>query len=431
VRASIGPTIPRACGSLCLLLLAVGAASDAAGADLFVAAGGDDHQRGSQKQPFREIRAAISVARPGDTIHVGDGSYLGFDIERIAATAAAPLIIRAEGDAAVVTATSDRGDNRDTIRISECAFVTIDHLHSYHAHRAGCRVDHSPDTTIVRCTFGGCAVWGLFTDFSDRLRIERNTCYGSVEQHGCYVSNSCTSPVVRANIFNDNAGCGLHMNGDAHQGGPGLIRDALVEDNVIFNNGTKGGSGINCDGVVDGVFRDNLIYSAHASGLSLYRIDAAGPSTHALIVGNTILVAKDGRWAINISNDSTGAILYDNILLNDNPRHGSIAFDGTASIASCQCDHNVLCGGGIVATTDGGDSVLSFAKWQALGFDAHSGTASVSDLFRDAEHADFTLLPGSTVRAGGVSHFAGTTAPRTNLLGKPRGAGQGYSIGAY
>ena len=39
------------------------------------------------------------------------------------------------------------------------------------------------------------------------------------------------------------------MNGDVSQGGDGIISGALVEENIIYDNGVGGGSGINCDGV--------------------------------------------------------------------------------------------------------------------------------------------------------------------------------------
>ena len=70
-----------------------------------------------------------------------------------------------------------------------------------------------------------------------------------MKEHGIYVGNSGDRPIVRGNIAWGNQVCGIHMNGDVSQGGDGIISGALVENNVIFDNGRKGGSGINCDGV--------------------------------------------------------------------------------------------------------------------------------------------------------------------------------------
>ncbi len=69
---------------------------------------------------------------------------------------------------------------------------------------------------------------------------------------------------------------------------------------------TGGGSRINMDGVINSIVRDNLLYDNHASGISLYHIDAATGSTGDIVVNNTIVNAADGRWCVNINSDSTG-----------------------------------------------------------------------------------------------------------------------------
>ncbi len=416
-----------------LSVLANGAAL--AGADWYCSPSGSDSNAGTQANPFRQIRAAVAVAQPGDTILVADGSYLGFSILNFTGTASAPLTIHAQGTGAIVTNTTDRTDydsNRDIIFISYCSYVVIDGLQGYNATRAGLRVDNSPNVTVEHCTFGNCTVWGMFTDFSNNLLLQYNDCYGSVQQHGCYVSDSSLSPTVRYNTFHDNAACGLHMNGGMADGPPGLISNALIEFNVIYNNGAPaGGSGINCDGVVNGTFLGNVVYNEHASGMSLYCDDGSPASTNAVIIGNTFDMASDGRWDLNIANASTGAKVYDNILLNHNPSHGSIMFDATNSITGFTSDYNVLCTGGIEVTEDGGASTIGFPAWKTAGFDAHSITATQAALFTDWSTGKYTLIPGAPAIGAGVAAFAGTTAPNVDLVGNPRPGPTGYSIGAY
>ncbi len=182
------------------------------GADWYIAPSGADTNPGTQASPFRQIRAGVAAAAPGDTILVADGSYLGFSIISFAGTAVAPLTVKAQGTGAIVTNTTDRTDydsNRDIIFISVSSYVVIDGLQGYSATRAGLRVDSSQHVTVQNCTFGNCTTWGIFTDFSDYLLIHNNACYGSFEQHGCYVSNTCTSAVVSHNRLHDNASCGL------------------------------------------------------------------------------------------------------------------------------------------------------------------------------------------------------------------------------
>ena len=74
----------------------------------------------------------------------------------------------------------------------------------------------------------------------------------------------------------------------------GVISPRLVERNIIYSNGTAGGSGINCDGVGDSIIQDNLIYDALASGISLYGGDAATGAQNDLVVNNTILQSSTG-----------------------------------------------------------------------------------------------------------------------------------------
>jgi hypothetical protein len=107
------------------------------------------------------------------------------------------------------------------------------------------------------------------------------------------------------------------MNGDLSQGGNGLISGARIERNVIHGNGENGGSAINCDGVQESLIRNNLLYGNHASGISLYRIDVAEGAMNNGVVNNTIRMAPDGRWAINIKNRSTDNTVSNNILLHD------------------------------------------------------------------------------------------------------------------
>ena len=89
------------------------------------------------------------------------------------------------------------------------------------------------------------------------------------------MSNSADRPVIRGNTSRGNRQCGIHINGDASQGGDGIISGARIENNLISDNGRGGGSGINCDGVQDSKIQNNLLYENHSSGISLYRVDGA------------------------------------------------------------------------------------------------------------------------------------------------------------
>jgi parallel beta-helix repeat protein len=197
------PTRAALCAGLVLLALDVGMTS-ALAETFYTAPAGDDNNIGTQLQPLRQIRKALLLVKPGDTILVNDGDYLGFDVRELHATAGLQFIIRALGANTNILPTSDRDDNRDTILVTFSSHVVIDGLRSYQANRAAVRVDNSPRVTIRNGVFGNNATWGIFTDFSDDLLLENNECFGSVEQHGIYVSNSGDRPIVRGNRVHDN-----------------------------------------------------------------------------------------------------------------------------------------------------------------------------------------------------------------------------------
>jgi len=221
----------------------------------------------------------------------------------------------------------------------------------------------------------------------------------------------------------DNHANGLHFNGDAELGGgDGLIENALVEGNVIWGNGAGGGSGINMDGGVNGVIRNNLLYENHSSGISLYRIDAAAGASGNLIVNNTIVNAADGRWCININEGSTNNTVRNNILWNLHPSRGVIVIDDS-SRPGFASDYNSLMDR---MSPDGDSTILDLPDWQALGYDAHSFVASPVEHFL-VPGSDFHLLASSPAVDAGT--LAG--APTTDLDGNPRPMGGGVDLGAY
>ena len=298
------------------------------------------------------------------------------------------------------------GSSRAGIRAVECEHVWLLDNHAYDNYR-----------------------WGIFTGCCTDLVIEGNECSGAEDEHGIYVSNSGDRPTIRNNELWGNNANGIHMNGDASitcqasfVDNDGVISDAVVEQNVIYDNGLGGGSGINCDGVADSYFANNLVYAAHASGMSLYQIDAAAPATNNLVVNNTIFVAADGRWAMNIQDGSTGNTLLNNILLTLHASRGSIDISAD-SLAGLVSDYNV-----VTDNFSEDDNWISLAAWQtSTGQDANSVLAIPADVFENMANDDYHLLPTSPARNAGTA----TSAPNVDLDGNPRPVGAAVDIGAY
>lgn len=418
MRSGDAPRVCRgAVGAIFVLLLA----HAAHGATYWVKNGGSDAANGlSQATAWATLVHAADVVGPGDTVRVQGGDYQGFYLET-SGTAGSPITFQADGPN--VRITQNNPTTPDGINLEGASWVVLDGFVVNDRSRAGIRAVLGDHVTIRNCSLGSNFKWGILTGFVDDLLIEHNEAYGSEDEHGIYVSNSSDRPVVRYNRVHHNVGNGLHFNGDAETCcGDGLIEDAVVEGNVIWENGTAGGSGINMDGGVGGVIRNNLLYANHASGISLYRIDGGAPSTGNLVVNNTIVQASNARWAINISDGSTGNTLRNNILWNAHPSRGVISIDN-ASRPGFTSDYNSVMSR---FSLDGGDTVVSLATWQGQGYDAHSFVATPADHFV-SPGSDWHLLPTSPAVDVGTA----TGAPSVDLDGAPRPIGAGVDLGAY
>ena len=384
----------------------------------------------TQAQPCRQIRNALDLVGPSDTILVGDGSYLGFDVDDIDGQPGQPITIQAQGSNAVVTVTTDRPDNRDTIFITFSDWIVIDGLRSSNANRAAVRVDNSDHVTVRNGVFGTNGTWGIFTDFSDDTLLEANECYGSVGEHGIYVSNSSDRPIVRGNHLHGNARAGLHMNGDLSAGGDGVISGALVENNVIHGNGggspvaTGGAAGINMDGVQDSIVRNNLLYDNHATGIVAFQEDGGQGPRGLQILHNTVDQASNGRWALQIF-DTAGAILVrNNVLYNRHPTRGSLNYGDATDVANTDSDYNVL----ERVSPDGDATIFTLAQWQGMGHEPHSvSLGSLASLFVNANGGDYHLPAGSPAVDRGIT----LPAVAVDIEGTARPQGSSSDAGSY
>jgi MYXO-CTERM domain-containing protein len=402
------------------LLALVTTARAAAAADYVVAENGDDDADGSMGSPWATLQNAADHVGPGDTVTVLPGSYAGFYLET-SGTESEPIVWSAQDG---VTIDEDNPVTPDGINIEGADHVVVEGFRVVGAGRAGIRAVLCRNVTIRSNILEDNFRWGILTGFCDDLLIERNEAFGSIDEHGIYVSNSGDRPVIRFNLIHDNNANGIHMNGDAEQGGDGVISEALVDSNIIFGNGAAGGSGINCDGVQDSRIVNNLVYDSHASGISLYQIDGGDSSTNNVIVNNTILVADDGRWALNVQDASTGNRAYNNIFLSGHPARGSINVSAD-SMSGFTSDFNVVTDR---LTPDGDATILSLAQWRnQTGQDASSLVAGEGELFAQPASDDYHLTSASPATNAGTD----AEAPSLDLDGTTRPRDGAFDIGAY
>lgn len=396
-------------------------------ATFHVAPTGNDANIGlSLATAFATLQHGADVALAGDTVLVEPGDYQGFAAMNNSGTSNAPIVFIGAGPGVSITSPCSYND-LDGINVEGVNWVVVEGFTVNDMPRTGIRTVLSDQVTIRHNSCHSNYKWGILTGFAEHVVIEYNSCSGSEDEHGIYFGNSADDPIIRFNHVFDNNANGIHMNGDESQGGDGIISNAQVYGNVIHDNGVAGGSGINCDGVVNSVFYNNLLYGNHASGISLYRIDGGGPSTGNRVYNNTIINADDARWCVNITDGCTGDQVLNNILINLHPFRGSIvvaadALDGFVS------DYNLVVER---LSPDGDATILDMAGWQALGYDAHSQVADAqSALFMGYQSGDFHPLSAAAQMVD-----AGTNAVNAvvidDLDGTARPQGATYDIGCF
>jgi hypothetical protein len=411
---------------VCVTTIVVSAiASTASAAEYFVDPAGNNADAGNATAPWQTLQFAANQVGPGDRVTVRPGNYAGFHLTT-SGNAAAPIEFLAQPGVLVNQPNPVRTDHG--INLENASHVIVDGFAVTGMNRAGIRSvgvdgDEFASHVTIRNTHAyDNGRWGILTGFVDDLLIEHNETSGSAIEHGIYVSNSGDRPTIRNNISWGNHANGIHMNGDASLGGDGIISGALVSGNIIYGNGTGGGSGINMDGVQDSRIENNLIYDHHSSGISLYQIDGGGGANNNVVVNNTIHVASNGRWALNIQDGSTGNQVFNNILLNDHPSRGAIDICGEC-LANFASDYNV-----VISRFTSDDTGYNLAQWQAAtGNDLHSIVATAPSLFVNPAAGDYRLLADALARDAGTMNLA----PMFDLDGKPRPIGATIDVGAY
>ena len=390
----------------------------------YVSKNGKDSNNGlSINNAFSTLQKAANIVSAGDSVIVLEGNYTGFDI-RTSGTENSPIVFNAVNQS--VTIDQPNYKTSDGINIENANWIVIDGFKVINQPRAGIRAAVS-DFIVIKnncCTQNN--YWGIFTGFTNDIIIENNICSYSVQQHGIYVSNSGDRPIVRDNECYGNKGCGIQLNADVSQGGDGIISNAIINGNILHDNGTGGGSAINLDGVQNSVIYNNLIYNNHATGIALFMIDGAEGSKNNKVYNNTIINPADSRWTMLINSGSTEDTLYNNIFINHHNFRGSISVDAS-SITNFFSDYNIIVDR---LSSDDGESNMSIADWQKLGYDLHSRLAAPEDqLFVNSGSGDFHLITGSQAINTGTPLVSYLVSD--DITGIHRPQGDGFEIGAY
>jgi len=404
-----------------------------------VALGGSNGNNGSQGNPWRTIQHAVDSVSPGDLILIHAGTYEGARIEE-SGTAVSPITLRAsDGESVLINQPGPDNVHDSNLELetwedgASVAYWIIEGLEVADAPNWGIDIRGSETLHAHHITIRNNIVhnngWsggktGIFAAFTNDIIIEGNESYNNGE-HGIYINNSSDRFTIRDNHVYDNANSGIHLNGDIESGGDGVMTDGLVENNIITNNAVVGGgAAINMDGVSDSTVLNNLLYNNHASGIAIFQENGSECSQNNRILHNTIYMPDDGRWAIIIASpDCINNQLYNNIFYSEHSFRGSINIPA-ASVVGLESDDNIVTDR---FTTDDGDSILTLAEWQALGYDANSFIATPAQIFANAPAQNFHLFAESAAVDNGRLL---PDAP-TDLEGNGRPSGIAPDIGAY
>jgi parallel beta-helix repeat protein len=390
----------------------------------YVSENGNDSNNGLTPQSaFATLQHAADLVSAGDSVLVLTGNYVGFDV-RANGTQTQPIVFKAIEDNVVI---DERNSvTTDGINIENASWIVVDGFEVKDQPRAGIRAAVSDFITIRNNYCHNNFRWGIFTGFTDDLIVENNTCSFSEDEHGIYVSNSSDRPIIRNNHSFNNNGCGIHMNGDISMGGDGIISNAVVEGNIIHDNGYGGGSAINMDGVQNSEIFNNLIYNNHATGIAMYQIDGGDASKNNKVYNNTIIQPSDGRWNILVTDGSTENTIYNNILINHHSFRGSISIDA-ASTTGFVSDYNVLVNR---LSNDDGNSNMTLSQWQAMGYDLHSMIADPENqIFVDYPNNNYHLLQNAQAVNVATNLVLPTVFDDLDNISRPQG--NGFDIGCY
>jgi parallel beta-helix repeat protein len=361
---------------------------------------------------------------------VFDGNYQAFQVTK-SGTAAAPIVIMAQGSGATITSSGSSGDG---VLLSNVSYVTLQGFKIQNSTRRCISGSNSSPTSpmkglIVRgntCTNAGHE--GIYLSEVSSSLVEGNTVTnpgqdGQDRGHGMYLANAGSdNTIIRGNTLtgmNASDSAGLHMNGDLSVGGDGIISGVVIEGNTIYNGRQNG---ISMDGVQNTTIQNNLIFGVSNNAVRGFLIDGAQGPANMRVINNT-LIAGSG-WAVKFSDDRGGHVVFNNILLTGSSSSGSLSV-GSSSVVS---DYNAVVNR---FSRDDDSSVISLSSWQGGGDDTHSTVTTSTALFVNPSANNYHRKDGSPAADTGTATLGSISAPATDIEGAGRPLGSAYDMGAY
>jgi len=372
-----------------------------------VSPAGDDGADGSAGAPWATIGRGVRALRPGDTLVVTAGEYReSVAINGLRASAGKPVRIDGRAGAHLAAA------GVDGILVTNSSWLEISGLSISGARgKAGIRIAGSKHITVQECSFSDNKRWCVKTALSDYVTVANCRIDAGASEQGVYFSTTDHPVLENCRIYGA-SGCGLHNNGDAGEGGDGVITGARFVGNTISGCGEAGGAAINMDGVEDSLIAENLVFDCSAGGIVSFHGDAARCGNANTFSGNAVyLPAGRGKYALKITGGCAGNTVKNNILVNGSDSHGALEME-SATIEGLFSDGNIFFNLAGKPPVMFDDSFMPLTKWREMGFDAQSREMAPEEIFIDAAAGDFRLKPAA----------ASAGPRRLNPMGESAGA---------
>ena len=397
---------------------------------------GDDSNNGSKFKPWKSLRSAVSKVKPGDTILINPGRYIEkkqISI-RISGKKDMPIVIRGNGKGAFIDSSEcPKGNGFEIHFVNHIIIENLTICASKVKGSRGIRFTHSNGSTIRNNTVYGAGHANFFCSLSNNISFEGNEAYNG--RIGIYVADSSDYVIVKNNVLHGNSSIGLHMNGDRHSGRDGTLSYALVENNIIYENDT----GINCDGVTESIFRNNLIYGNRKRGIAFFKGDGAVPSNDNSVIHNTIFMPEGAYYAIGLNYGAYQNKFFNNIIVTE----GNVpcfSTTGKAHELKISSDYNLFSKNGTIWEIE--DAAYRFGKLEKMirknlnavsrfvkgdRNDRHSLQAEVGKIFANYQNGNFNLKSTSpAIGRGTLKHSYGK-----DLKGNIRPKNTLPDLGAY
>ncbi len=368
--SGLASLLARQLPSLSAAIILLLATAEAFSAEFHVTTSGLDADDGSAAKPWKNIQQALDAAAAGDTVVVHAGTYqlAAPLVIKTKATAAAPLLVRAEGAVTVRDPARNFGEWSGVVRLDQATFVTLRGFRVENASFFGILLDHVDNVTVESCQTDGSLGSGIYTGDSTHITLRNNDVSHCCEGDINLVSSQECISVARSDGF-ELVGNAVHDSVRGETGGEGInIKEGTSNGSVHHNRISEGVRlGIyveawdkltqnieiyanevfhNCNGIViaserGGTVRnvrvhDNLVYENGLAyspksqywpwgggiGISIPGYLSNGPREAIALYNNTVVRNSDDKGygiGISIDTDNLKSLLVRDNIVTDNP----------------------------------------------------------------------------------------------------------------